>query len=143
VKEAYWAWGKWVPNGTTKGGRKAWRFVQVGTSIRYMDGNKPTATAKRDGECGWVYRHGRFMPKTHSRLAREITEVRVQRLQDISYEDIIAEGWVKNESISSDPEVHHDAARDWYMDLWESLNGSGSWSANPWLWCVSFKVVQP
>jgi hypothetical protein len=58
-----------------------------------MDGNKPTKRAKRDGECGWAYRHGWFMPKAHSRITLEITDVRVQRLQEISEEDAKAEGF--------------------------------------------------
>jgi hypothetical protein len=145
VKEAYWAWGKWVPNGITKSGRKAWRFTQVGTSIRYVDGNKPTATAKRDGECGWVYRHGRFMPKAHSRLTREIAEVRVQRLQDITEDDAKAEGaeWYGFADLKPNGEARDGesvAYRAGFHDLWQSINGEENYQSNPWVWAVSFEV---
>lgn len=33
-------------------------------------------------------------------------------------------------------------ARDRYAVLWESINGPGSWDANPWVWCVSFKRAE-
>jgi hypothetical protein len=89
VREACWAWGKWTPNGTTKTGRKKWRFVQVGNSLRYQE-IPPTKTAKRDGECGWVYRHARYVPKSASRITLKITDVRVQRLREISEEDALA-----------------------------------------------------
>jgi hypothetical protein len=147
VKEAYWAWGKWVPNGITKSGRKAWRFTQVGTSIRYMDGNKPTATAKRDGECGWVYRHGRFMPKAHSRLTREIAEVRVQRLQDISEEDAKAEGcepweFSSEQCMTSGERGAASPYRGGYACLWDEINGdNATWKSNPWVWAITFPAV--
>lgn len=153
VKEAYYAWGKWVHNGKTKSGRQAWKFVQVGTSIRHMDGNKPTKTAKRDGECGWVYRHGRFMPKKHSRQTLEITDVRVQRLQEISEEDAIAEGverlsdasacltpWKNYRLKPGAPFVmNHSIAAASFISLWDSINGDKSSHANPWVWAITFK----
>lgn len=157
VKEAYYAWGKWVRNGLTKSGRQAWKFVQVGTSVRYMDGSKPSKTAKRDGETGWVYRHGRFMPKKHSRITLEISEVRVQRLQEISEKDAIAEGirW----DLNADPYAgfgpnackyrsvvnankSFNTAMGAFRELWESINGADSWNLNPWVWAISFRQVQ-
>jgi hypothetical protein len=74
------------------------------------------------------------MPRWASRITLEITEVRVERLQDISAEDFIAEGLATTLR-------EHDAVchlRDQYRELWESINGAGSWDANPWVWVVSF-----
>jgi len=87
----------------------------------------------------------RWRPSIHmfraaSRLTLEITGVRVERLQDISEADAIAEGWPKQ----IDPGAHtggNGGPFDWYRALWESINGPGSWDANPWVWCISFKVV--
>ena len=62
------------------------QVMPVGTSLRYQE-NPPKQTVKRDGECGWVYRHARYMPKAHSRITLELTDVRVQRVQEISEED--------------------------------------------------------
>lgn len=81
------------------------------------------------------------MPRRFSRINLEITAVSVERLQGISEADAVAEGWMKRPEVSADPHVHADAARDWYSDLWEQINGPGSWDANPWVWCLTFKRV--
>lgn len=80
------------------------------------------------------------MPRWACRLTLEITDVRVERLQDISYEDCRDEGTIC--PIHGD--VRHVACsglRDGYRTLWESINGPGSWAANPWVWAVSFQRV--
>ena len=79
------------------------------------------------------------MPRHASRITLEVTGVRVERLQDISEADAQAEGWTRRPEVSTDPQVHKEAARDWFMDLWESINGPGSWDANPWVWVLDFK----
>lgn len=90
------------------------------------------------------------MPRAASRISLEVTGVRVERLQDISYEDALAEGVhnmapaVEDECIQSG-ETSEDFARRmrWpqrqYRLLWEQINGPGSWDANPWVWVVEFK----
>jgi hypothetical protein len=95
------------------------------------------------------------MLRKHSRITLEITDVRVQRLQEISEEDAIAEGIqvlpLQSESDSSAwyqsaPGVHQArTARGSYMQLWDSIyakRGVG-WIVNPWVWAVTFKEVQP
>lgn len=71
------------------------------------------------------------MPRSMSRILLEITAVRVERLQDISHEDAMAEGMPIDDAIYD------------YSRLWESLNGPGSWAANPWVWVVEFRRVAP
>lgn len=73
------------------------------------------------------------MPRWASRITLEITSMRVERLQDISVADAIAEGCPGGE--------HGDryAALEQYRALWESINGPGSWDANPWVWVVEFR----
>lgn len=92
------------------------------------------------------YRHARFMPRWASRTTLEITDVRVERLQDISEADALAEGIVQlpDGGFGLDGGEHYHAAdpRQAYFSLWESLNGSGSVEANPWLWVVHFKRVK-
>lgn len=82
-----------------------------------------------------IWRPSIHMPRWACRTILEITEIRVQRLQEISEEDAKAEG-VKVGVNCPD----HIIA---FGRLWESINGAGSWAENPWVWCVSFKKVQP
>ncbi len=76
------------------------------------------------------------MPRWASRITLEITGVRLERLQDISRGDAMAEGCpFPNMAKGDDP-------RKWYADLWEQINGPGSWNANPIVWVVEFKRVE-
>ena len=83
------------------------------------------------------------MPRWASRLTLTVTGVRVQRLQDISEADAVAEG------------VIHDGFGGWrghegtigyptaiwaYHHLWNSLHGPGAWDANPWVVALTFTV---
>jgi hypothetical protein len=93
------------------------------------------------------------MPRWASRINLEVVSVRVERLQDISEEDAMSEG------IESWEERGVDDAQDYYRDyvtgghvynakdsfrsLWQSINGPGSWEANPWVWVVEFKRIEP
>lgn len=74
------------------------------------------------------------MPRSASRILLEVTGVRVERLQDISEDDANAEG-------CNLPAIDQDwsQCRRWYRDLWEQINGPGSWDANPWVWVISFR----
>jgi hypothetical protein len=96
------------------------------------------ASHSKDSE---PWRPNIHMPRWASRIQLEITGVRVERLQDISEKDATAEGWERRPEVSDDPEVHGDAARDWFSDLWESINGANSWDANPYVWALDFKRV--
>lgn len=81
-----------------------------------------------------------FMPRFASRLTLQITNVRVERLQDISEADAEAEG---TQEPSLVPLIGAFwSSRDGYAKLWEHINGKGSWAANPWVWAVSFEVHQ-
>ena len=78
-----------------------------------------------------------FLPRRGSRIWLEITAVRVELLNAISDADAMAEG------CSSDGMLHGDCLASVYARLWESINGPGSWAANPWVWVVDFRRVQP
>jgi len=92
------------------------------------------ATWPKDDETpdeGW--KPSIHMPRWASRITLEIVAVRVERLQQISNEDCFAEGL---------PADTTKGNRTWYADLWESINGKGSWNVNPWVWVVEFKRVE-
>lgn len=79
-----------------------------------------------------------FLPKVAARIWLQVTDIRVERLQDISEQDAIAEGVEKRSG--SDSLTRFDY-RHYYYDLWDKINGPESWQANPWVWVVSFKVL--
>lgn len=76
-------------------------------------------------------RKSRFMPRWASRLTLEITNVRVERLQEISDDDCRQEGLAAPMYYPAVPQ---------YCALWESLHGPGSWDQNPWVWVIEFIV---
>ncbi|MFN7110280.1 MAG: hypothetical protein ACK4M2_01490 [Brevundimonas sp.] len=85
------------------------------------------------------------MPRWASRLTLEITEVRAERLHDISEADAMAEGAAPCANgvwFDSKPEFAGADARGAYYCLWEHINGAGSWAANPWVWAVSFNLLK-
>jgi hypothetical protein len=82
------------------------------------------------------FRPSIHMPRWASRITLEITDVRVERLNDISASDALAEGMTFPNGMEwgSDPV-------DAYRGLWDHINGPGAWAANPWVWVVAFRVV--
>jgi hypothetical protein len=94
-----------------------------------------------------------FMPRAASRILLEITHLRVERLQEISEEDARAEGieYFEGYSVRQHARVGLDEG-DWipnappipsFSSLWKSINGDGSWNANPWVWAITFRRLQP
>jgi len=83
------------------------------------------------------------MPRWASRLTLEITEVRVQRLQDISEEDAKAEG-VERKLLydPANPDTVAYSYRMTFADLWDDINGKKfPWSGNFWVWAISFRRI--
>jgi hypothetical protein len=83
-----------------------------------------------------------FCTRAASRITLEITKVRVERLQDITDADALAEAvgptdpkWVGT--------VYTGKWKSVFNQLWQSINGPDSWAANPWVWVIEFRRVQP
>ena len=100
-------------------------------------------------DLGW--RPSIHMPRWASRILLEITGVSVERLKDISEADARAEGiGAVDVAFAGDKRrdpvtQQHPPVRfaDSYQDLWESINGPGSWDVNPWCWCITFRRITP
>jgi hypothetical protein len=99
------------------------------TIIHDLSGQPPTGSMQFE-ERPW--KSPIHMPHAACRIRLEITDVRVQRVQDISEADALAEGVRR--------QIKHAAA---YAELWDSINGAGAWDANPWVWVVSFARISP
>lgn len=83
------------------------------------------------------------MRREYSRLTLHLSEVRAQRLQDISVQDVRAEGvevrefWLYGSNAKSRQEIAALA----FKPLWESINGKGAWSRNDWVWPLTYKAI--
>ncbi len=117
------------------------RELSHGEPIRY-----PADGASRQTGCSMITpgktRPSIHMPRWVSRLLLEITAVRVERLQDISKEQALAEG-VMNCEQDIDPDGNGYEPLELFGGLWTMINGDGSWQSNPWVWVVEFKRVTP
>lgn len=86
------------------------------------------------------------MPRCASRITLDVTGVRLERLQDISEADALAEGIVATRGGFGLPDGSHYHATDpriSYWSLWEHINGAGSVESNPFVWVVEFRRVTP
>ncbi|MNN51574.1 hypothetical protein D3C81_1662180 [compost metagenome] len=121
--------------------------------------------AQAPGESWVVYREcdnrtdygGPWRPSIHmrrrdSRILLEVTDVRVERLQDISEGQVLDEG-IGDHRFDCDRPVEPDGYPacscgsigyvDAFAELWNTINGTGAWDTNPWVWVVEFKRIEP
>lgn len=136
--------------------REHWRTASVHDKTPPRDLHSKTIVeyvADNDNLTVGKFRQGMHMPRWASRLTLIVTDVRVERLQDITNEDCIAEG-VPVHPNENAPRVgptqdafarehglisHYGAS---YRRVWEDINGNGSWDANPWVVAYSFRVIK-
>ncbi|ALC12529.1 hypothetical protein [Sphingopyxis sp. 113P3] len=118
-----------------------------------MGGDEPLRYKADDATFNWTEadgsrvgrrRAGMHMPRWASRLTLTVTDVRVARLQDCSEADALAEGIGQFGRFFGLPDADWDegelSAVAAYHRLWNSINGPGSWEANPWVVAVTFAV---
>lgn len=103
---------------------------------------------------GFLWRPSIFMPRWASRITLEVTEVRVERVQEISPEDVLAEGIKRGTDgswlgpLDGFPDFPYAHAHEAFSALWDSINakrdgGKFAWEANPYVWRLSFRRVKP
>lgn len=122
--------------------------------IRYKASDRMADCA--DDVRGYRWRPSIHMPRWASRIDLEITAVRVERLQDISEEDAIAEGieydqgWEEEpgfgylDYLSKDDSYSFTNPRDSFRSLWGAAYAKGNygWSANPWVFIYEFRRIE-
>lgn len=96
----------------------------------------------------WKWKPSIYMPKEACRLRLKITDVRIERLQDISKKDAIAEGVeiigdydglkLYKDYLGDDGFISPSSS---FHTLWQSINGSESWYSNPLVWVITFKAL--
>ncbi len=149
-RETYYQSGHWeqvTGHMTRSGKRQKWRFVAADDVVLFTEPAefRKGRHAADPGAVAWHRRLPRFMPRRYSRITLTVTEVRVERLQDISEEDARAEGvgplghplgrtdllWVGSGMTWQAPVLA-------FKDLWNSLHGPNAWQTNPWVCAIRF-----
>jgi hypothetical protein len=140
--------------------RETWHTHACFDSLAPRDITARSIHYAADGPCDTgKTRVSIHMPRWASRITPQITGVRVERLQDISEDNALAEGVERSPEpypcwgMGGGSHMEAEAQRRWeskysrwhrdrYRELWESINGDGSWALNPWVWVIEFKVVK-
>lgn len=144
-----WVRETWAPMAKSRDTRVAYRAdMMVQNQTRRSGAQVDLVPWPVDNNKGRGYAVTRWTPSIHmprwaSRIDLEVTEVRVERLQDITEEDAKAEG-VEHVSIADVPRQAAWSCRQDFSVLWDKINGGKApWKSNPWVWVVSFKRVRP
>lgn len=150
VKETFFAYGRWIKEYNTIENRDKWFFQDMvhleGKMYQYADSPPKKVEQKRvENVVGWYKRPSLFMPYYASRILLEITDARVERLQEISEEDAISEGVQKafgpNWVNYTDENYTCGKASVSFLSLWEKINGQKSLSENTFVWVITFKKI--
>lgn len=110
--------------------------------------SKYEKTKAYHGRNGWVqikWRPSIFMPREAARIFLRVTNVRAERLQEISAHECVLEGIDTGDILLNTPKDGNFAeyAKEQFKRLWDSLNekrGYG-WDTNPWVWVIEFERV--
>jgi len=157
VKETWWSFGYFfTTRETTKTGKlkEKWlREPDIHFAADHEDGWEPTK--KGVYALGWWRKMSSlFLSKDDARIWLKVTNVRVERLLDISEADAIAEGitevdqsnwFTKWYPLYKDYSPHPGSfpsglqPKHSYITLWDSINGAGSHKENPWVWVIEFE----
>ena len=113
------------------------RETSIQTQVPTKNGIVTEFIYKADGESvpGAPWKPSIFMPKAACRLFLKVTDVSVERLQDISEGDAVAEG------IDSDGGWENPPTER-FCNVWQKINGPDSWDANPWVWVVTLEKTE-
>lgn len=117
-------------------------FIQAAAHIFWYKANDKPWMSK-----GLRWKPSIHMPKEAARIWLKVTDVRVERLQDVTEDGAKAEGAIDNRGFIHSPENEYDriyTAREHFIKIWNStikksnLNRYG-WDANPWVWEIEFE----
>lgn len=101
---------------------------------------KASDNPEADGDCPLKWRPSIHMPRKVARIFLKVTNVRVERLQEITEEDAIREGCI---ALKDKNEITSISAKERFHALWDGIylkQGYG-WDANPWVWVYEFERI--
>lgn len=129
----------------------AWQKVKPGDRLwvreaSHIDGRQVTYMADHPGDpSGLGWRPSIHMPRWASRLTLIVKATKIERVKDITMEDMIAEGLSfqplrkAEHTMAAALRVCDELSPKWEK-LWCDLHGNESWVANPWVVAMSFEV---
>ena len=135
--------------------RETWNGIRLGNGPEYWY----RADEPEDADTGVLrerWRPSIFMPRAAARLFLKVTSIRVERLQEITEEDAIAEGieWSELSKCAFTPPIKlhqkwpisypFTTIKEAFKSLWDSINAKRGygWATNPWVWIVEFNVTK-
>jgi hypothetical protein len=151
VRESLWSLGRYEM-GTLDGQQDVKSWVQ--DEFRYLADSDEKPPRRGHIRNEWRKMPSIHMPKEACRMFKEVTDVRISRLQDITPEQAIAEGIKSMDFINEDTgDVEtlywHYIKKKWgpdpvhsFQTLWESINGPGSWESNPYVFEIHYKHLE-
>lgn len=134
VRETYWEYPGIISDRMLRDGADTWPEV-----IYDADGDRDWCI-----EHGWVRKPSIFLRRQHSRTTLGITGVRVERVQEISESDAVAEGCLETRWDSYGRTMLNTAKCN-FRELWDTINAKRGygWKENPWTWVIEFRKESP
>ena len=169
VRESFYAEGYWEPFGKTKTGMQKYQFIDdtiwshkmPDHGYKYLDNAPKTILKFPSSQRGYYKRNSLFMPKQACRIFLKIKSIKIERLQDISKEDIKKEGvkvlvnnignvlfelGEKHGPIFFTSNINtmsiHEVWLVHWAALWWKINGMQSWTSNPFVWVYEFEQIE-
>lgn len=131
--------------------REKWRHNETKTGFPHHHYADKNVFTNRDSE---KWKPSIHMPKEACRIFLEVKSVRIERLQQISEHDAIAEGiemvkssiiypaWANYNLDDIEDVPYYSNPIDSFKSLWESIYGRQSWASNPWVYAIEFEIIQ-
>jgi len=130
-----WVRETWCEYGNIHNPHMGYWYKASGIEQPYMDSVKFKM-------CKW--RPSIYMPREAARIFLRVTNVRVERLQDITEEDARAEGFEKICFGLATPGAIQATSKELFTEHWDALNAKRgySWHTNPWVWVIEFERIK-
>lgn len=135
VGDVLWVRETWAQWQFPEKGPFSYAYKADGFIERYGAWEKDTPKKFHDVERVEKWKPSIFMPREACRIRLEITDIRIERLNDITEKDAEAEG---APAIECGPV---GCCYCGFIELWRTINGKDSWELNPWVWVISFKII--
>jgi len=143
VRETHYLYGFWNKKSEkTKTGKQKYEFIDDKEyGVKFLDKPPANIQTKRSG-LGWFKRPSIFIPRWASRIQLKITDIRVERVQDISESDARNEGITYSAGGQSKEFMERNSPINCFKYLWDSINEKRgySWKSNPFVWIVEFDI---